>query len=118
GPYQVYVRPFPGTGPRVQVSKDGGEDPIWSPDGLRIIYHHDRAFMAANIHSESVFSVASYDSLFSGDFLFGPGHSSYDVTPDGKSLLLIKAVGGESQVILAHDWKYQLRARIRGGPRR
>jgi serine/threonine-protein kinase len=118
GGYQVYVRPFPGPGPRVQVSQDGGEDPLWSPDGLRIIYHRDQTFLAANIRPGPPFTVASHDSLFTGNFYFGPGHASYDMTPDGKGLILIKDVGGESQMILAHDWKDEFRARIRGGTRR
>jgi serine/threonine-protein kinase len=118
GPYQIYVRPFPGTGPRVQVSKNGGEDPLWSTDGSRIIYHHNQEFLAANIRSGATFSVVSYDSLFTADVFFQPGHSTYDVTPDGKGLLLIKPAGGEPQAILAHDWKYELRARINGSARR
>jgi serine/threonine-protein kinase len=118
GAFQVYVRPFPGTGPRVQVSKDGGEDPVWSPDGLRIIYHQNQEFLAANIRPGPPFAIASYDSLFSGDYLFGPGHATYDVTPDGRGLILIKPVGGESQLILVHDWKEEFRARIRSGTRR
>jgi serine/threonine-protein kinase len=118
GSYQVYVRPFPGTGPRVQISKDGGEDPLWSRDGLRIFYHHNQEFFAANIRPGPVFAIASYDSLFTGDYLFSPGHATYDVTPDGKGLILIKAIGGEPQTILAHDWKHELLARIQGGSRR
>src|SRR5207237_2953218 len=32
GQYEVFVRQFPGSERRVQVSKDGGREQVWSPD--------------------------------------------------------------------------------------
>ena len=36
GQHQVYVRPYPGPGPRVQLSDDGGTQPMWSRNGQRL----------------------------------------------------------------------------------
>ena len=38
GEFQVYVRPFPGPGPLYAVSVDGGDTPVWHPDGRRLFY--------------------------------------------------------------------------------
>ena len=38
GRQEIYVRPFPGADPAVQVSRDGGVNPAWAPDGRRIFY--------------------------------------------------------------------------------
>jgi DNA-binding winged helix-turn-helix (wHTH) protein len=35
---EVFVRPFPGPGPRVQVSRAGGAQPRWSRDGRRLFF--------------------------------------------------------------------------------
>jgi dipeptidyl aminopeptidase/acylaminoacyl peptidase len=35
---EVYVRPFPGPGPKRQVSTNGGNSPQWSRDGREIFY--------------------------------------------------------------------------------
>jgi hypothetical protein len=35
GRLEVYVRACPGGGSLIQVSQDGGDGPIWSPDGAR-----------------------------------------------------------------------------------
>lgn len=35
---EVYVRPFPGPGPRVQVSDNGGVEPRWAHSGKEIFY--------------------------------------------------------------------------------
>jgi serine/threonine-protein kinase len=38
GRREVYVRPFPGPGPKRQVSTNGGTSPQWSRDGREIFY--------------------------------------------------------------------------------
>jgi hypothetical protein len=38
GTGQVYITRFPGPGETVQVSTDGGSDPVWSRDGHEIFY--------------------------------------------------------------------------------
>jgi serine/threonine-protein kinase len=38
GRFEIYVRPFPNNGPRVQVSNQGGAEPIWSRSGNTIFY--------------------------------------------------------------------------------
>jgi Tol biopolymer transport system component len=38
GAREVYVRPFPGAGPRVQISPSGGAFPAWAPDQHRMFY--------------------------------------------------------------------------------
>jgi serine/threonine-protein kinase len=35
---EIYLRPFPGPGPKRQVSTNGGLNASWSPDGLEIFY--------------------------------------------------------------------------------
>ncbi|MGH7554725.1 MAG: TolB family protein, partial [Longimicrobiales bacterium] len=38
GRREVYVTPLPGPGARIQVSNDGGEEPMWSPLGNELFY--------------------------------------------------------------------------------
>jgi serine/threonine-protein kinase len=38
GPVQIYVQPFPPTGPRFQIPQTGNVYPLWSPDGKQIVY--------------------------------------------------------------------------------
>ena len=39
GQWEVYVRPFAGSGGRWQISTDGGLYPEWSPNGRELFYH-------------------------------------------------------------------------------
>ena len=38
GPFEVYVQPFPGPGPRVQVSTKGGDQIRWGASGRELFY--------------------------------------------------------------------------------
>jgi serine/threonine-protein kinase len=35
---EVYLKPYPGPGPRLQVSVDGGANPVWNPNGTEILF--------------------------------------------------------------------------------
>jgi hypothetical protein len=35
---EVYVEPFPPTGEKHQITRDGGDNPLWSPEGNRLFY--------------------------------------------------------------------------------
>ena len=107
--YQVYVRPFPGPGPRFQVSVDGGEMPVWSRDGQRLHYITDREIIAADLTLSPKFTVTRRTTLITGDFApLSRGHPPYDVMPDG-SLMLLKALS-DAQTVVVLNWAEELRA--------
>src|SRR5262245_25884770 len=39
GRFEVYVQPLPPTGAKFQITKEGGEHPVWSPDGRELVYN-------------------------------------------------------------------------------
>ncbi len=84
GRNEVYVRPFPEEGRRVQVSLDGGEEPAWSRTRDELFFRNGRRLFAARM------SLGAEPSADKPLFLFeGPYHDniapsrSYDTTPDG-----------------------------------
>jgi serine/threonine-protein kinase len=106
GRYEVYARPFPGPGGRVQISAGGGSEPVWSPDGRRIYYRLGRAFMAADLSGTdtNTLTVTGRTRLFEGAFrsarLEDAIEASYDVAPDGSRLLLARAIGSTGPEIM------------------
>jgi len=91
---EVYVRPYPGPGGKVQVSTNGGGQPLWSKHGAAIIYRHEQSFMRADVQPTPAFTVAQPTLLLSGDFDSGPvaGQTSYAASPVGDQLLLVRPV--------------------------
>ena len=111
GAQQVYVTPLPGPGGRYQVSANGGATPVWSPDGRRVFYTTDQLLLAASVTLAPAFTVTARDTIFRNGMSSVPLHASYDVAADGKHFVILKATGPDAQLIVVHDWKYELRAR-------
>jgi hypothetical protein len=104
GRWEVYIRPFPGPGPKLRVSRDGGEEPRWSQDGKEIFFRYGPKWMSASIETGPVPSASPPRVIFEGPYLNIGGYS-YDVAPDGKRFLVLRGVqdpspAGEIEVIL------------------
>ena len=90
GRYEVYVRPFPGPGGQWQISTEGGEEPVWAPNGEELLYRNGEKWMVAEVHTGSDFSAKPPHLLFEAYFINVQGLSHY-VSSDGKRQLMIKA---------------------------
>jgi serine/threonine-protein kinase len=111
GSYQVYVTPLPGPGGRYQVSTEGGATPVWSPDGRRLYYSYTGRLEAATLTFAPTFAVTARETLFETVGTVPPTHANYDITRDGKRFVLLKPTGADAQLVVVHDWKYELRER-------
>jgi Tol biopolymer transport system component len=109
GRSEVYVRPFPGPGGTIQISTDGGEEPVWSPTGDELYYSHGQRLMVASIKTEPGFSADKPELLFELDYLNLPGYS-YDIAPDGQRFLFVKAreQPATRQLMLVSNWFEEL----------
>jgi len=59
GRWDVFVRPTNGSGPRVQVSTDGGSSPSWSVDGRTLYFSANGQTAAAAVQTSPAFSVSA-----------------------------------------------------------
>jgi serine/threonine-protein kinase len=113
GANQVYVTPFPGPGAKHLVSTNGGITPLWTGDGRRLVYANGQQILSATLSLQPSFAVVARDTLLDG--LQGNGvfnHANFDISPDAKQILLLKSISDNAQVIVVHDWKYELQARM------
>ena len=49
GQFEVYVQRFPGRGGKLTISTDGGQQPLWPPDGSELFYRGPRGMMAVPV---------------------------------------------------------------------
>jgi eukaryotic-like serine/threonine-protein kinase len=90
GKEEIYVRPLSGSDERWQISRDGGEVPVWSADGKELYYLEKDTLMAASVRLDRGFEAGVPKALFSADFKVGfGGLRAFDVTSDGRFLLLL-----------------------------
>jgi len=113
GRQEVYVRPFPGPGGRIQVSVNGGSEPVWTRDGREMVYREDAGtisrLIAAVIRTAPTFEVVSRAPLFDvTHYVTVEDHANYDVHPDGRSFVMVRSTQA-SQIYLIQNWAAQLR---------
>jgi serine/threonine-protein kinase len=91
GDGQVYVMAFPEGGSRVQVSIEGGENPIWSPVGDEIFFLDPSGLMVADVDlagsTRSELVVGRPRRLLEDPFGNTNPFRDFSTTPDGKRFL-------------------------------
>jgi serine/threonine-protein kinase len=95
---EVYVRPYPGPGPPVQISSGGGQAPAWSRDGTEIFYRDaDRDLSAVRFDlGGDRPTLGKPIKLFNTwSYILNAPVRSYDVHPDGRFLMLTEPDGGD-----------------------
>ena len=88
---EVYVRPFPGSGPPVRVSPAGGGVPAWRADGRELFYLTPAGDLAAvSVTTAGGFDAAVPQLLFRGVTRqpYASNVTPYDVSPDGQRFLV------------------------------
>ncbi|HKB72063.1 MAG TPA: protein kinase [Thermoanaerobaculia bacterium] len=105
GKNEIYVRTFPDTGGKWQISTSGGEDPLWSRDGSEIFYDLGTKLMSVPVKTAPAFEAGTPQLLFEARFRPDNG-VQYDVARDGKRFLVDQDVtqSAEAPVTLVQNW--------------
>jgi eukaryotic-like serine/threonine-protein kinase len=117
GQMEIYVRPYPAMDRHWQVSEGGGVQPRWNSTSKEIYYRSGHKMMAVALDARGPNPVFGKPAaLFADDFDFGQGISiaNYDVTHDGRFIMLRRELHGNSlRVVL--NWTEELKQIIAGG---
>ena len=105
---EVYVRPFPDVGSRIQVSTGGGRRPVWAPDGKTLYYWEGNRMMSAMLARDPALRVVSHKPLFEG-----PYETDYDVSHDGSRFLMIETETSGLNLVVIPNWLTELRAKLK-----
>src|SRR5688572_15483759 len=125
---QIWVQPFPGLGPKIQISNDGGTDPVWRRNGGELYYRagFGRRMMVVSVDTSGTeFRASKPTMLFEGSYyqgtgasceMGGPSAANYDVTPDGERFLMVRdptdAIAA-TQVVVVTNWAEEVKAKER-----
>ena len=93
------------------MSSGGGVTPAWSRGGDELYFLDGDTMMAARVVTTPTFSVVRPEKLFTGHIYSGSGGRPYDVSANGR-FLMVKGDGDntvqESIVVIA-NWLSELR---------
>ena len=106
---EIYIRPYPGPGGKVPVSKDGGTEPTWSADGTELFFRSGDQVLAVTVQAGRTFlDVGAPRVLFEGQYLTQLNARSYDVHPDGKRFLMIDPGREATDLVIVLNWFEEL----------
>jgi Tol biopolymer transport system component len=89
GRFEVFVQPFPRTGAKFQVTRQGGGHALWSPDGKEIFFDNHQQLFAVSVQTAGGFSTGAPMPLPIRGFIQGDARRQYDLMPDGKQFLML-----------------------------
>ena len=113
---EIFVSPFPGPGPRHQISTHGGMEPLWSRDGRELFFTSGTQLTAVHVAPGAAFSASAPHLVHSGRFLKSiNGNTSWNMTPDGARFLRIQNVEPEQDITrleVVLNWFAELTPRV------
>jgi Tol biopolymer transport system component len=121
GRNEIYVQAYPGPGPKIQVSTDGGMDSVWKRNGGELYYRSGEKMMAVSVTTHPAFRASVPRLLWEGRYALGtssscgapgPTSSNYDVTPDGQRFLMIQDTEREvypREIHVVLNWTEELK---------
>jgi serine/threonine-protein kinase len=130
GRFEVYVQPYPGPGPRVQVSIDGGQSPAWHPNGHELFYTTlldpagKRRMMAIEFEAGTPPRIGTPRPLFDYDprdlSLAAWPVRGFDVAPDGQRFYVVQTRTSPPPPVVTHinvvlNWFDELKAKVPPG---
>ena len=115
GRIEIYVRPFPGAGARVQVSTEGGTVPVWARSGRALFYRTAAGIVSVAVTTGATFSLGDRRVVLPGAYLTDPTHANYDVSTNGSQFLMLKQAGAAATPIVVNNWGRELREKLGAG---
>ncbi len=117
GQPEIYVRRYPAMDRQWQVSEGGGVQARWSGTGREIYYRGGPRMMAVAVNSSGVEPTFGKPvALFADEYDFGQVLSipNYDVTHDGRFIMLRRGSHGSSLRVVIH-WAGELKQILAAG---
>ena len=115
GREEVYVRSLAPGGGRVPVSANGGGEPLWAPRAFTLFYREGERIIEATLAQAPSLRVVSRRVLFAGPYASDVFHPNWDISPDGKSFLMVRPVDLSRGFVLVVNWAAELRRRAGSG---
>ena len=116
---EIYVTPFPGPGPRRQVSTHGGTEPLWSRDGRELFFQSGTSLMGVTLTPGATFSASAPRLVHEGRFLRTVnGNTPWSIARDGRRFLRVQQVEPErpvTHISVVLNWFDEVARRVAGG---
>ncbi len=106
GEFDIFVRAFPVSTERWQLTTDGGRKPLWSHDGRHLYFVRDETLFEVPVDTRDGFESGEAVRLFTRDGLAASRRdAAYSVAPDGRFAISAHVGGAErSSIRVVLNW--------------
>ncbi|MEO8192848.1 MAG: protein kinase [Gemmatimonadales bacterium] len=113
GRSEIYVRSYPDPSARLQISADGGNEPIWSNDGKTIYYRSGSTEIAARLATSPSLRVTSRDTVVTAIASINSSGvvRGTDLSREGRLLGLVTNKDDYGLVVVP-NWRVELERRL------
>jgi hypothetical protein len=118
--WEVYVVDYPDRSKKVQVSSQGGSEPLWSKNGKQLFYRGQDQVWVVDVRTDGGFATSKPRLLIER-----PGYSpasairGYDLSQDGQRFLMVKVEQRKptpvTEMILVQNWFEELKQKLPAG---
>lgn len=124
GRNEVYLRPYPQAGARIQISAEGGTQPVWSPNGRELFFRNRDHMFVVKMTLGSQIVAGKPQVLFSRSLpedSSGPAYdliADYDVSRDAQRFVMPKysvASGNAPNARVILNWSEELKGKTNVG---
>jgi len=90
--WEVWINSFPKPGRRIPISKGGGMEPVWSPDGREVFYWNPERtrLLGTKLDPSAGMKPVSTEEVARFDYGGSSPNRNYDISPDGKRFLVLQ----------------------------
>jgi eukaryotic-like serine/threonine-protein kinase len=112
---EVYVRPFPSSNLKYQISNGGGTHPLWAKDGKQIFYRWRDQVWAVDVNKTDRGLATSKPRLLfeKPGYLGSTEVRGWDISADGKRFLMVKReenrITSVNELTLIQNWFEELK---------
>ena len=99
GRFEGFVEPVPATGARVQLTREGGGHPLWSPDGRTLYFDRAGRLFSVRFEPDPAAIPATPVPLPISGFIQGEARRQYDSMPDGRQFLMLFPAAAELETL-------------------
>jgi hypothetical protein len=89
GQQEVYVQSFPQLGNKIQISTDGGREPVWRKNSHELFYRWGDKIMSVSIRDNPDFVASNPQVVLEGPYTHG-FFANWDVSPGGERFVFLK----------------------------
>jgi hypothetical protein len=115
GEFEAYVRSWPDSSTKVQVSSGGAAEMRWSPDGRTLYYVSGNKVIGASITTTPALAVTSRKDAATGLFSVGAFSSAnFDVSHTEGEFLTLRPADRNLALVVGLHWDASVRARLAG----